>query len=231
MSATDETGGGSAASGAAALAWLRTADGVLIGLNHTLGNRLISLFTLSSLAADDDVADQLTAVAEEAERLDALLQLYRLMESCDGTETEAMTVADALGDAVLLLGQHSGLRDVACAVTGEAATPPVLLSRGALTQALLLLLCAAARQVVSRAATEGIVARYTGDATRVAVTVETREAVGADAGEEPFEFAAVRWLMGDAGELGGVTLLPDGRWSVSLGLESLSARRAREKRG
>lgn len=183
----------------AAEIWVRASDGVLCGLNHNLTNRIyaLDLFMghLESGATID--ASVRSTVAAEVGRLELLLRRYRLMERSDGAPEEPVRVADILPDVVELFKSHLALRDIPCTLSGDLSSPPALAAPATLAKALLLLLCAAARQALAGGE---IVVTHTGDASAVSVQVDITQGEGAHAGtpEEPEELRAVRWMLRDA---------------------------------
>lgn len=220
-----------------AQSWLHTSDAVLRGLNHEFSNRL-SLARLTPqlsalLAAGEPGMQRLAADADRSEDLLHLLRLYRLMIFGSAEQPEPLLVSDNIVDAVDLFRHHTTFRDLDVRVNADATIPPLLMAPGALTQALLLLLCAAAGRVaLARGDTGTLVVDFaaTEDAVRIAVRLdgvtEASTAGAAHEGGDPPELVALRHLVG--GVNGTVELTPA---SATLSVGTLVSLRQREKRG
>ena len=154
-------------------AWTATGDGILRGLNHALSNRIVTLGTLAEfVGAASGRGEQLgRALGEEVERLEELLEKFRMLPADIGLKPEPAHLSELLSEIVSLHQYHVDFRDVACAVIGDPDTLPVLTSRSTLIRTLLILLTAAKRAALSRG--ESTVAlRYGGDRSTVTVTIE-----------------------------------------------------------
>lgn len=216
---------------AASESWLGTLDAVLRGLNHEFSNRL-SLARLApqltSIMREDEAGlGALTDEAARSEDLFSLLRLYRLMVFENSEPADPLLVADVIADAAELFRHHTAFRDLAVEPGEPGPLPPVLMSPAALTQAVLLLLCAAARHAPDRRGDTGTIA-LTFAAGQDAVRI-TATAVGAETapvGAEPPEFPALRYLVRDAE--GVVEAVPGG---ATLTIGTLVRLRRREKRG
>jgi hypothetical protein len=216
---------------AVARSWLETSDAVLRGLNHEFSNRL-SLARLTPqlsalLASGEPGMQKLAADADRSEDLLHLLRLYRLMVFASGEQAEPLLVSDIVVDAVDLFKHHTTFRDLDVRVNTDTTIPPVLMSPGALTQATLLLLCAAARQVTLARGDTGVLAiTFVADANSVRITVHANEGGGDAGADEPPELPALRYLIRDVN--GAVEVTPDG---AMLSVGTLVSLRQREKRG
>jgi len=216
---------------AVALSWLETSDAVLRGLNHEFSNRL-SLARLSPqlsalLASGEPGMQQIAADVDRSEDLLHLLRLYRLMVFASTEQPEPLLVSDIVVDAADLFKHHTTFRDLDVRVNPDTTIPPVLMSQAGLTQAVLLLLCAAARQVsLARGETGVLVVNFSTDANSVHIAVNADEP-GAKAGrEEPPELPALRDLIRDVN--GAIEITPVG---ATLSIGTLVSLRQREKRG
>ncbi|MFI5233763.1 MAG: hypothetical protein ACHQSE_14790 [Gemmatimonadales bacterium] len=220
-----------------AQSWLETSDAVLRGLNHEFSNRL-SLARLTPqltalLASGEPGMQRVTADADRSEDLLHLLRLYRLMVFGTGEQAEPLLISDNIVDAVDLFRHHTAFRDLDIRVNADATIPPVLMGTGALTQALLLLLCAAARRVaLVRGDTGMLVVDFTAtaDSVRIAVRAdglaESGGAGATHADEEAPELVALRYLVRDVN--GAAECTPAG---AALSVGTLVSLRQREKRG
>ena len=215
-----------------AQSWLETSDAVLRGLNHEFSNRL-SLARLTPqltalLAAGEPGMQRVAADADRSEDLLHLLRLYRLMVFGISEQPEPLLVSDNIVDAVDLFRHHTTFRDLDVRVNTDATIPPVLMATGGLTQALLLLLCVAARRTaLARGETGTLVVDFASTADSVRVSVRTDGSTGAGAahgdGDAP-ELVALRYLVRDVN--GAVEVTPAG---VTLSVGTLVSLRQREK--
>jgi C4-dicarboxylate-specific signal transduction histidine kinase len=155
------------------VAWAATGDGILRGLNHALSNRIVTLRTLAEfVGAAQERGEQLgRALGEEVERLEELLDKFRMLPSDDALKPEPIQLSELLGEVVALHRYHVDFRNVECTVSGNPATLPVLASRSVFTRALLILLTAAKRAALSRGETT-VALRYGGDPSTVTITIE-----------------------------------------------------------
>jgi hypothetical protein len=168
---------------------------------------------------------RMAADADRSEDLLNLLRLYRLMVFATGEQPEPLLVSDNIVDAVELFRHHTSFRDLDVRVNADATIPPVLMATGALTQALLLLLCAAARRaVLAHGETGTLLVEFAATADSVFVTAQADRASSAD-GEAP-EFVALRHLVRDVN--GAAKATPTG---ATLSVGTLVSLRQREKRG
>jgi signal transduction histidine kinase len=208
---------------------------VLRGLNHEFSNLLTALggVSLGSDGEDgDDGADGgPSRLDQEIERLDGLLRLYRLLPFAARAGGEPVLVADIIPDAVQLLKHHLELRDVPCEVEGVADLLPVVVHPTALTQAVLLCLCAAARSLPAADASAGIRVRCGGDTEWAHVVAETTVPTdGAVSDSEPAEFVALRWLLRGAEGTATLTRGGEGVVRASIRVATLIRTRAVERR-
>lgn len=215
---------------AVAQSWLETSDAVLRGLNHEFSNRL-SLSRLAPqlsalIAAGEPQLEKIAADAERSEDLLRLLRLYRLMVFASGEQAEPLLLSDIVPDAVELFRHHTAFRDLEVRVNADDTIPPVLMGPSALTQAMLLLLCAAARQSsVPLGDIGSLVLDFSADANSVRVTVRG-DGANVNGGADAPEFPALRHLV--RGVEGAVETFYGG---AALSVGTLLSLREREKRG
>jgi signal transduction histidine kinase len=145
------------------VAWAATGDGILRGLNHALSNRIVTLRTLAEfVGAAQERGEQLgRTLSEEVERLEELLEKFRMLPADDALKPEPIQLSELLGEVVALHQYHVDFRNVQCTVIGDPDTLPVLTSRPAFTRTLLILLTAAKRAALSRGETT-VTLRYGG---------------------------------------------------------------------
>ncbi len=215
----------------AARSWLATSDAVLRGLNHEFSNRL-SLARLAPqlaamLTAGDSDLQKIADEAGQSEQLLPLLGLYRLMVFGSNEPAEPMIVTDAVESAVTLFAHHTTFRDLQVRVNAGDAAPPVLMQRNALSQAMLLLISAAASRVAVGEGHAGtIVLDVAGDANAVRISARVDGAGGTPSPGELLEFPALRYLIQDAE--GTAETTGNG---VAMSIGTLVRLRQREKEG
>jgi nitrogen-specific signal transduction histidine kinase len=216
---------------AAAQSWLVTSDAVLRGLNHEFSSRL-SLARLAPqlsamLAAGEPGMQKLADDAGRSEDLFNLLRLYRLMVFTSNEPSEPLLVSDVVGDAVALFKHHSTFRDLDVQVNAAGTIPPVLMNPGALTQAVLLLISATARQLdVTPGDTGTIVLGFSADTDAVRISAQAADAGHYAATGELPELPALRYLIRDVEGAADVT-----RGGATMSIGTLVRLRQREKRG
>jgi len=214
----------------AAEAWMSAAGNVLRGLNHAFSNRLSALGAVAAglgMGHESPVTEQ---VDVEVTRLEQLLRLYRMLPLAGTLPPEPAQVSDAIDDAAVLYAHHFALRDVPCQVEGDPLTPPVLLNLTVLTQAVVLLICAAARHVPEGQESTGVRLRYSGDNDFVELIAETNAAVPLAPGGPP-DLAALRWMAQPAAGEASVAATPRGTVRATLRVGTLAYLRRRERGG
>lgn len=207
--------------------WFAVADALLRGLNHALSNRLSSLV----MATDEaKTLGRMQSLVTDAERITELLRLYRLLEGSDAERVEAALIQDIVPDALILLSYHPALREVTCVVHGDPDTPPVLVSPSALTQALVLIIYAAARHLPHGFSGIGVALHFSGNADWVEFHAETVMPLAPGQKVEVPELPAIRRLL-RGGATGAASQGPGGQARLSLRLPTLESRRKREREG
>jgi len=200
--------------------WLEVQDELLRGITHALSNRIATISAAAYMLEHEDVTCHQAAESLRLEtgRMDALLQLLRLLPSRDDTSFEPIAPRDLVDEAVAMHAHHCDFRDVAVAVQADADVLPVWVEPHAMMQALLLGLTAAKRAAFPNMV--GVTLRLHGDGEAVCVSVSpddgaavvdaTRTAIDAAAGDSCLRTAH-----------GRMTPRPDG--GCDLMLPSLTA--------
>jgi len=195
--------------------WLEVHDELLRGVTHALSNRVATISASAYMLEYDDVtgAQAAESLRLEAERMDVLLQLLRLLPSRDDREFEPVAPGDVITQAVALHAHHCDLRDVRVSVAVSEAVLPVWVEPHAFMQAVLLTLTGAKRAAF--AAGGAVRVSVDGDADTVHVTVypEAAEAMPDALAERDAEAAheCLRSALGSAqvrANGGGVLTLP-----------------------
>lgn len=108
--------------------WEWTLESLLGGLNHALSNRLSTIATVAQYlqSGDADPAEIGVMLDEEAEKLERLLSLLRLLPRSPSTEPVPFDVDACMSDAVALLRHHADFHTVPPVALGAAGLAPVL---------------------------------------------------------------------------------------------------------
>ncbi len=187
---------------AAALAWAGARDRALRGLVHALSNRVGTVAAAGAMldgAPAESAATASRVLAGEAERLEALLALFRLATADPfGADAapEPVHVPELLGEVAALLGHAEP--DAPVRVAADAGVRPAVASRAALAQALATAAVAAARGGA------GVTLGAAGDGPAVRLTVAPAggAADAGDAGDAHAARAAAAacaWLLAASG--------------------------------
>ncbi len=178
---------------AVVLRWAAARDAVLRGLVHTLSNRIGTVVAAGGILAAGSAEVAGRVLEGEAERLELLLAEFRLLAADpfgDEAAPEPVVLHEVVAQAVALRAHLGGAPDAGAACEGVSEAPPVLASRAALLQALVVLL-----------------AGVEGDAVTLRAHVDERGVeVRADPAVAPDAVAAAAWLLGAAAGQG--VLLP-----------------------
>jgi hypothetical protein len=218
-----------AAKAAAADSWLDTSDAVMRGLNHEFSNRL-SLARLTPqlgamLRAGEPALQKLVDESQGTDDMLQLLRLFRLMLFNNGDPAEPVLISDAAVDGVDLFRHHTSFRDLEVQVTADGMIPPTLMNPTGMRQAVLLLLCVAARQLATDAGDGGAIAlTFSANADAISVSARVRESGDDHPIVEAPELPALRYLIRGAEGTVDVT-----RGSATLSIGTLVRLRRREK--
>jgi signal transduction histidine kinase len=210
--------------------WLTVSDALLRGLNHALSNRAATVGAVSGVLDPAEPPSEVIVqvLRDEAQRLDELLQLARMLPGQRGAVAEPVHLPDVVPAAVALHTHHFDLRDTLCRVDDSATTVmPVLADPTALSHALLLLLTAAKRS----AAGAEVLLWHRGDGERVTLTLECARATESDEHDRELTAAAAAMLLasdGSATRLAGAGGT-DGGARYELTLPTLAAARRAER--
>lgn len=199
-------------------AWPAAADGVLRGLAHELSNRTGTIGAVAeALAAERPDSRLAAALGVEAERLQELLRLLRLLPADAERTAEPVRPADVVSDALALFALHPAGRGATVDAAALDDAPPVRVRVPALTRALLVLLTATAGDEG-----EAVRVHAAADDAWLELRVEGEGAVGDADG-----------ALEEAGALvaadGGAATWSDG--ALALRLPTLAAVRRREGGG
>ncbi len=163
MRSTDAAGDASAPHRAGAAlgahrTWTAARDAVLRGLVHALSNRVGTVVAVGGLLEHGSGALAATVLGGESERLETLVQQFRLVTADpfgDAVAPEPVLVPDACADAIALHALAGDGRERVISTAYEEALPPALVSRAGLLHALLVLLAAGDAPAVLWARADG----------------------------------------------------------------------------
>jgi hypothetical protein len=166
-------------------------------------------------------------IAGEAVELDRLLNLYRLLPFGAYPSPEAIRITDVVADAVAFAANLADSGQGSHVVEDDPDTPPVLMDPTALTQAVVLLLVAAARHQSVGPDARALELRVAGTPDWVTVSAEATHPITPHGVDVPAELVAAQWLIRDAE--GSVSLVRGGLGGVraEMRLATLARMRAR----
>ncbi len=129
--------------------WLSVHDDLLRGLTHALSNRVGTLSAVAYMVEMQPatVGASVATLRAEAERLEAVLQLMRLLPRKADATAEPVIPTDTTTQAVALQSYHPNLGDVAVVVTLDGDLQPAYADPAVLVMAVTLILGAAQRAV------------------------------------------------------------------------------------
>jgi len=127
--------------------WASVLDKLLLGVTHTISNRVATLAGVSDiLSGDPTIPPILRALADEVPRLEEAIRLLRLLAVPEGEGEEALEAARIVDDAISLAQLHPACRNISFAVEGRAEVPPLIARPTALTHELVVVLASAASE-------------------------------------------------------------------------------------
>jgi hypothetical protein len=131
--------------GAACATWASVLDELLVGVSHSISNRVATLAGVSDILSDEsDLPPILRALADEVPRLEEGIRLLRLLAVPHDEAPEASEPTRLADDAVLLAGVHPACRSVSFVLAHRRDVPPVVARPVALTHEIVVILIAAA---------------------------------------------------------------------------------------
>ncbi len=196
------------------LRWLSVHDDLLRGLTHTLSNRLGTIFATAYLVELQPAAHQTTAATlrAESDKLEALLQLMRVLPRRAEASAEPVIPTDILQQAIAIAAHHPDAREVRVTVSTEGDLQPAYVEPGHLAMALCVALVHA--QGITQRAAAGdaeIAVRVFSDTDIVSleccatgVANGARHVLSDETTTNEVDVAAVRWLLAPFGGGGDV---------------------------
>lgn len=192
MGVDDARGGTPPLAGDGPARWLELQEELLRGLAHALGNRVGMVAGVADLLGVSAAPSprMITALREEADRLEALLRRLRGVPRGRGG-AEPVVLAEALAEAEALLEDHPAFRDGALPVTQAGGAGVVHAPPGALAHAL----CVA---LVAAAASGAVTVTVASEPPTTTVTVTGGDAGAGAPPASAADLAALAWLLADA---------------------------------
>lgn len=134
--------------------WPVLLESLLRGIGHALSNRVAGLLALAELPAEEHDAESLGLLPHEAERLQELLRVVKLLPADRAATPAAMMLDEVIGDGCAIMALHPAGREITW-TRGDGGAQPVRVERWMLLRVLLLMMDVArdwATAVGSRAA-------------------------------------------------------------------------------
>lgn len=185
--------------------WLSVHDDLLRGLTHTLSNRIGTIAAAAYMVElqPANLANNAATLRSESERLETLLQLFRLLPRHADAIAEPIIPTDAVANAIALQEHHIELREIPINVSVDGDLQPAYAEPAALALATVVVLGAAHRAVGGRG-TIALTVSSTPDVVRIVAQgipadgqhVIDNEQTRHDA---TLDGAAVRWLLSAVG--------------------------------
>lgn len=185
----------SAASGRdGAARWLAIHDELLRGLAHALSNRVATVAAAAYLIETQERPSVASAqlLRSEADQLEGILQLVRLLPRRETAEMEPVMAVDAARTAIELHAHHVALHGIACEVLVADDVLPMWTDRVALQQALAVGI-GIAKRAIGVGSGVRIAISSTADVGRVAI--ETPTGSGAQSPDDLLDIEAALWLL------------------------------------
>jgi hypothetical protein len=194
--------------------WLTVHDDLLRGLTHALSNRVGTIAAASYLLGSmpETVVTAAVTLRDESDRLDGLLQLFRLLPRRADAAAEPVVPTDMTAQACALLQYHPGYGDIAVETALAGDVQPAYADPTSTILALTVAIAAAQRAAGPHGR---VVVRIACDTEWVRFIMSAHASGGPEmhAADHAIadDVAAVRWLLassaGDAtGESGYVTV-------------------------
>lgn len=186
--------------------WLSVHDDLLRGLTHSLSNRLGTISALAYMIElkPDSLGTSAATLRAESERLDALLQLLRVLPRRSAATAEPIVPTDTTTMAVALQLYHPDVHDVGTIVTIDGDLQPAYADPSALVMAVSLILGAAHRAIpADRAAHVEVTISSSTDTVRFSARgVHADGTSGHADADTASDVRAVNWLLAAFGGSG-----------------------------
>ncbi len=177
--------------------WLSVHDDLLRGLTHALSNRLGTISAASYLLERQPSSLEATVVTllAESERLEALLQLMRMLPYPDGAVAEPVIPTDSTTQAIAVQAHHADAGDIPVTVTIDGDLQPAYANPAVLTMAVTVAI-GAARRAAGSAGRVDLIVTSSVDTVRVASRGFREDgSVGQADAMAAHDVDAVTWLL------------------------------------
>lgn len=197
--------------------WLSVHDDLLRGLTHALSNRVGTVGAVAYMIEMQPASLETSAATlrAESERLDALLQLLRLLPRRADAVAEPIVPTDTTTQAVALQSYHPDVRDLETVVALDGDLQPAYADPAALVMAVTVMLGAAHRVVGGVDGHVALTISSSTETVRIAVHgVRADGTIGEADASMSRDVDAVKWLLapwhgtGVAEDGGGGVIVP-----------------------
>jgi hypothetical protein len=184
-----------------ALRWLCVQDDLLRGLTHSLSNRVGTISAAAYILEIQPTAGAASAATlrVESERLEALLQLMRLLPRRPDASAEPVVPTDVLQQAIDVLAHHPERYEQPIRVTVDGDLQPAYVEPAAYAMALAVLFAAAQRNAGPLGEVSATVQCTVDVVSIAAVFARDDGAEHRDDALTAADLAAVEWLLAAAG--------------------------------
>lgn len=165
--------------------WPALLESLLRGIGHSLSNRVAGLLALAEIPIDEHDAESLGLLPHEADRLQDLLRVVKLLPAERVANPTAMVLDDVVGDGCAIMALHPSGREIAWSTANASGTQPVRVERWMLLRALLLMMDVCREWAASAGSrTAVVVVRAGGDGATSVLEVAV---VGGSGGDRSFD--------------------------------------------
>ena len=201
--------------------WLAIHDELLRGLAHALSNRVATVAAAAYLIESQERPSAASAqlLRIEADQLEGILHLVRLLPRGNDGDAEPVMAADAARTAIELHGHHAVLHGIPCELAKADDVQPAWGDHIALPQAIAVGLGVAKRAAVDQRGVR-IAVSSTDDVVRLAIECPFHPRGTVHGVDDALDIEAINWLLAATG---GDAVLTDGGCTIEV--PSLSAAR------
>lgn len=120
--------------------WPALLEALLRGIGHALSNRVAGLLALAEIPPDEHDDESLGLLPHEAQRLQELLRVVKLLPADRAAKPGALMLDDVIGDGCTVMALHPSGREITWSAAGAGGAQPVRVERWMLLRALLLMM-------------------------------------------------------------------------------------------
>lgn len=164
--------------------WPALVEALLRGIGHSLSNRVAGLLALAEIPIDEHDAESLGLLPHEAERLQDLLRVVKLLPAERVANPTALVLDDVVGDGCAIMALHPAGREIAWSTANPGGTQPVRVERWVLLRALLLMMDVGREWASASGSRTAVINLRGGDGATSVLEVAV---VGGDGGARSFD--------------------------------------------